>query len=432
MRAVIMAGGKGTRLHGLTRDEIPKPMAPVHKKPILQWQLECLRQNGIKEVRIVIGHLGGAIRSAFGDGREMGLGITYFAEDSPLGTAGALAHLKDFVGGDDFFLAYGDCVFDIDIGRMAKFHKEKGAEATLFAHPNSHPHDSDLLQIDGNGCVTGIFPKDAARAGWRRNMVNAGAYMLKAAACEQNPGGGRYDLEKDYICGLIPKRRVYGYVSTEYIKDAGTPARLESVSEALRKGIVAARNLRNPQKCVFLDRDGTINRYNGLVSRAEDFELLPAAAEALKALNGSGWLAIVATNQPVVARGLCGIDGVEEIHAKMETLLGESGAYADAVYFCPHHPDKGYPEENPEYKIKCVCRKPGIGMLKDAADRFNICLRDSWLIGDTTVDIQTGKNAGLKTALVLTGLGGTDGKHDARPDFVAGDVLGAVGGIING
>lgn len=114
----------------------------------------------------------------------------------------------------------------------------------------------------------------------------------------------------------------------------------------------------------------------------------------------------------------------------MQTLLGREGVFLDAVRYCPHHPDKGYPEENPAYKIPCRCRKPDIGMLEDCAEKYNISLADSWLIGDTTVDIQTGKNAGTKTALVLTGDAGRDKKYNAEPDLICADILDAAERIL--
>jgi histidinol-phosphate phosphatase family protein len=148
-------------------------------------------------------------------------------------------------------------------------------------------------------------------------------------------------------------------------------------------------------------------------------------------INASGYLAIVVTNQPVVARGLCQMEDVERIHKKLETLLGQEGVYLDEIRFCPHHPDKGYPEENPAYKIPCHCRKPDIGMLEDCAQKYNVDLTASWVVGDTTVDIQTGKNAGTKTALVLTGDAGKDGKYDVEPDITCQNLKEAVIQILN-
>ena len=151
---------------------------------------------------------------------------------------------------------------------------------------------------------------------------------------------------------------------------------------------------------MFLDRDGTINEYVGFLTDIDDFRLLPNAAKAVKLINSKGYLAVVITNQPVIARGEVTFDELDMIHNKMESLLGEEGAYIDGIYFCPHHPDKGFDGEVPELKIKCECRKPSTGLVKRAAEDFNIDISSSWFVGDAGTDVQTGKNAGCKTAFI--------------------------------
>ena len=132
MQAVIMAGGKGTRLAALTKDEIPKPMVPVAGKPLLLWQVERLKEKGITDIIMVIGHLGDKIKEYFGDGEKFGVAIRYYEETEPLGTAGSFYYLKDMIHGERFVMMSGDLFFDIDFQRMIRFHEEKGAVATLF------------------------------------------------------------------------------------------------------------------------------------------------------------------------------------------------------------------------------------------------------------------------------------------------------------
>ena len=427
MQAVIMAGGKGTRLLELTKDEIPKSMMPVNGKPILQWQIECLYRNGIRDICLVIGHLGEKIEEYFGDGSGFSVSICYYRETEPLGTAGALAHIKYFLHDDYFLLVYGDVIFDIDINRMEAFHKQKKAAATLFVHPNSHPFDSDLVILDENSRIIGHDSKKNIRSYWYENMVNAGFYIVSKELCNGISETGKTDLEKDVLfknCG--DDSDLYGYVSTEYIKDAGTIDRIRRVEADIKSGVVAAKNLSRKQKCVFLDRDGVLNKLTGLLYDIDKLELEDTAVEAVAKLNTSEYLAVVITNQPVVARGLCSIEDVNEIHKKLQTLLGRQHVYLDDLFYCPHHPDKGYPEENPVYKIVCECRKPKPGMLLTAAVRHNIDLTNSWFIGDTTVDIKTGQDAGLKTVLVRTGEAGRDEKFSVAADYVADNVMDAV------
>ena len=428
--AVIMAGGKGTRLHSLSKD-IPKPMFLILGKPILEYQIESLRDNGITDIIIVIGYLGDAIFNYFKDGKDFGVNIKYITENEPLGSAGALYYLKENIGkdlsvNDDFFLIFGDVLLNIDWDRFMNFHKRNGGLATLYVHPNTHPYDSDIVIVDAKDKVLRIESKNLKRDFFYHNIVNAGIYCLNQALLNDISAPIKTDLEKDILVPQVIKGNVYAYKSTEYVKDMGTPDRLLVVSEDVKSGVVLSRSLRNKQKAIFFDRDGTINVFKGFLNRAEDFELYPDVVEAIQKVNNSNYLAIVATNQPVIARGDCSCCDLEQIHMKMETLLGENGAYLDDLFFCPHHPDKGFEGEVPELKIECGCRKPKIGMLLEAAEKYNIDLAQSWFVGDSTVDIQTGRNANMRTVLVKTGMAGKDYKYDVKPDIVADNLLEAV------
>lgn len=429
MQAVIMAGGKGTRLQSIAKD-IPKPMFPILDKPILEYQIESLKKCGITDITLIVGHLGEVIKEYFGDGTKFGVKLGYVVEDVPLGTAGALFYLKGKIQ-DDFVLVFGDLLLDIDWNRFMAFHQEKQAWITLYGHPNSHPYDSDVIVTDDVGRVVKIESKNAERDFYYRNFVNAGVYCIEPRVLQTLDSAIKLDLEKNLIAKQIDNGNVYAYRSSEYVKDMGTPDRLNAVSEDVKKGIVASRSLKNKQKAIFLDRDGTINVLKGFLKNADDFELLPNVAEAIRLINSSPYLTIIATNQPVIARGECSFEELERIHKKMETKLGEQGAYVDDLFFCPHHPHKGYEGEVPELKIECECRKPNIGMLNMAAKKYNIDLSKSWYIGDTTMDIQTGINAGMRTILVQTGEAGKDMKYNAVADYTVADLIAAVEVIMN-
>lgn len=426
-----MAGGKGTRLTEVTKNKVPKPMVDILGKPLLERQIEVLKANGITDIIFVIGFLGNVIREHFGDGTRVGIHAEYIEEKEPLGTAGAFFYLREKIKDEPFFLVFGDVLFDIDLARMTDFHKKNDSLATLFVHPNSHPFDSDLVQADKNGRIIGFDSKNNIRDYWYKNCVNAGLYILNPEILSLVSAPVKTDLEKDILAKLIAeKKNIFGYKSPEYIKDVGTVERIKSAKKDLESHFIEKRCLKNRQKCIFLDRDGTVNIYKGLISKLEEFELEEGVVDAVRKINSSEYLCVVVTNQPVVARGLCTIEDVERIHKKMETLLGKEGAYLDDVLFCPHHPDRGYPEENPAYKIKCQCRKPDMGMLLEAAEKYNIDLSASWIVGDTTLDIQTGVNAGTHTALVLTGEAGKDGKYKAEPEITAKTLLEAVEKIL--
>lgn len=428
--AIIQAGGKGTRMLELTKDLIPKPLLELNGKPMMQWQIESLIEYGIRDFIFIIGHLGEKIKEYFGDGSKWNVTISYIQEMEPLGSAGALFYAKEMLAGKDAILIFGDVMFNLDWNRFITYHEEKKSTVTLLAHPNAHPYDSDLLITDADGMVTGVDSKNSVRNYNYKNIVNAGLSIFRNELLNKLTEAKKVDFELQLVKPLMENHNVYAYNTPEYVKDAGTPERFRKVSEEQTNGLWSAKCLRNKQKAIFLDRDGTINVLKGFLKKEENFELLPGVAEAIKRINSSEYLAIVATNQPVIARGECTFEELDHIHTKLETLLGKEGAFVNDIFFCPHHPHKGYEGEISELKIDCDCRKPKIGMLLKAAEKYNLDLKKSWYIGDTTVDIQTGINAGMRTILVRTGEAGKDGKYQVKANYEADELRFAVDKIL--
>jgi D-glycero-D-manno-heptose 1,7-bisphosphate phosphatase len=144
---------------------------------------------------------------------------------------------------------------------------------------------------------------------------------------------------------------------------------------------------------IFLDRDGTLNFDHGWITSPSKIELLPGAAEAVRAINEVGCLAVLVTNQPVIARGEITHDGLRAIHDRLESLLAQSGAHLDAIYYCPHHPD---------FTGHCDCRKPAPGLLQSAARDLGIDIGRSWMIGDSERDLGAAAAFGIPAALVAS------------------------------
>ncbi len=426
MQAVILAGGKGTRLKHITA-EVPKPMVEIGGVAIIEHQIKLLVAHQITDILVIVNHLKKPLIDYVGNGNQLGANVSYYEEEIPLGTSGAFPLFKDQLG-DTFLVLYGDVMMDMDLNRLIAFHQQKKADATLVVHPNDHPQDSDLVEMDADGQIIAFHSKPHEPDRYYKNMVNAGAYVFTKKAIDTLPGAVKGDFGKDIFPEWIKTLKVFGYNTPEYLKDMGTLDRLAKVNEDLASGKIARKNLKHKQKAIFLDRDGVLNKDHHLIHKPENLELYPFTAEAIKKINQSDYLSIVVTNQSVVARNLCTIEELEYIHKKLDTELGEEGAKLDELYYCPYHPDKGYPEENPAYKMEHPWRKPSPGMLLQAAEDFNIDLSQSYMIGDRETDVIAGKAAGCTTIAVRTGQGYK--KAATKPDYIFADVKAAVDFIV--
>jgi len=416
MQLVIIAGGKGTRL-GLN---IPKPMCPIAGIPILQHQIELAQQYGINEIFILSGHMSQMIVDYFGNG--FGVKIHHIVETQPMGTAGCLKLLEEKLR-ERFMVFYGDVMMNMDLHAFMQFDKQYDSVGTVVTHPNDHPFDSDLLKIDDDNTVIDILPTPRAESLIYTNAVNAAIYIL-------SPDLIKYiEVPSDFGKNVFPKVIAAGevlkaYHSAEYIKDMGTKDRLEKVSADFKSGKIYRFNRKNKRAAIFLDRDGVLIEDMDTHPSLKDFKLLPRVSEALKMINESNYLAIVVTNQPMIAKGFVTFDDVKNINMKLETVLGNAGTYVDDIFFCPHHPDKGFPGEVPHLKTACNCRKPKIGMIDKAKEKFNIDCEVSWMIGDRRSDVQAGAAAGCRSILIGK-------KNDCSADYCFPDLYEAIKFIVN-
>ncbi len=431
-QVVILAGGKGTRLRERLGG-LPKPLIDICGIPLLERQILLAKQHGFTHVIILVNHAAEHIVEYCRSKQNWGLEVACIDDGVPRGTAGATLAVLDRLA-DEFLVMYGDTMMAVDLTRFHNYHsKETEAAATLFLHPNDHPQDSDLVDMREDGRILGFFPYPHDTAHYFPNLVNAALYWIKKAsllpwAVNAQP----MDFAKDLFPSMLAAGAVLrGYNSPEYIKDIGTPSRLDKVCGDFHSGKIAQASLDHRQAMVFLDRDGTINREVDHLKSHNLMELLPGVGQAIRRLNRSEFRCCVVTNQPVIARGECTTEDLQRIHNKMETLLGHSGAYLDRIYYCPHHPDAGFQGERADLKIVCDCRKPGTGMIDRAVSDFNIERENSWLVGDTTVDIATAHRAGLKSILVETGYAGLDYREWATPDYIVPDLETAVSFILD-
>ena len=430
--AVILAGGQSTRL----RDRLgalPKPLIDIDGTPLLGRQLALLQKHDVMSVTILVNYAAEQIRQYCSANSPSGMELRLVDEDTARGTAGAVLAALDRLG-DRFFIVYGDTLLNVDLTRFWQFHEAAGADATLFLHPNAHPHNSDIVEIDDDGWVRSFHSYPHPEGRYLPNLVNAALYVIERSALDP---WRKFQSPSDFSKHLFPTmlnagHRMRGYLSFEYIHDIGTPARLDAAIDDLRSGRISRASLAVAQKAVFTDRDGTLNVKRDYVRTPQALTLIDGVAPAIRRLNDAEFRVVVVTNQPVVARGECTFEDLRQIHAKLETELGRSGAFVDRILMCPHHPDRGFRGEVPALKVPCQCRKPGTALIERASRELNIELARSWLIGDSSADILAAARMGLRSILVLTGAAGRDAAVPAVPDFVADDFPAAVRFILDG
>ena len=436
----ILAGGKGARLSSAAPD-LPKVLVPVGGKPVIAHQLELAAAAGIREVWVFAGYLGKKVLAFLRDtgmGAQLGLHVQMVEEDTPRGSAGLLLDYVEQLP-RHFLVLNGDLMLAVDLQRMGRRHFESGASLTVLAHPNDHPHDSDLIETDIGDWVMAVHPYPHPPNVSFANLVNAGLYVAsRPAICRHPPDGWlnrtsyrQEDFGKHVLPEALRRAResndmggVLAYRSSEYIKDMGTPERLREVEADWQAGRISLSGPPDGQPAVFLDRDGTLNLDKGVRSPA-DVEILSGVGRALRALRAAGYRLVVLTNQPVIARGEVDEAQLALIHRRLEWELGKEGAFLNAIYVCPHHAERGHVGERGELKVECDCRKPATGLCERACTELGLDKRRSWMVGDQTRDIEMARRAGLRSVLVRTGVGGADSKFAAEPDFVADDLAAA-------
>jgi histidinol-phosphate phosphatase family protein len=421
--AVILCGGQGTRLAPAIGD-LPKVLAPVADRPLLAHLLSKLARAGARRVVLLAGSGGEAVSEIAPTLAPPGLVVETIVERNPLGTGGALRSIESQLP-ERFLVLFGDIYATVDFRRLSDSALERGGLGTLLVHRSSHPEDSDVVAIDDAQRLIswmGRGPRRTSSAVGAAALTNAAVSVLHRDLLRRIPSDRPSDLTAEVLPPLVDARApLYAYVSSEYVRDIGTPERLRSVDADCRAGRTALA-----AELALLDRDGVlVEEGPEPVVSPDGIRLLPGAAEGVRCLNEAGIRVVVVTNQAVVARGLCSPSTLEAIHGRLRDLLAAQGAKLDAIYHCPHHPETHWQEGPSALRGPCRCRKPSTGMVERALDETGVVAWRGVVVGDATIDLQLAANAGLAGICVRTGKGGDDGLYPARATWQFDDLRSA-------
>ena len=329
-----------------------------------------------------------------------------------------MEHLLD----DRFLVVLGDLFTAVDWHALTRRAEEDGGLATLLVHRTDHAADSDLVVLADDDRVLewqARGPEREHEAVPRRPPIaNAGAGVFDCAILETIPRDRPSDLFGEIVRQRVDNRApIFGYRSSEYIRDIGTPSRLEAVATDRRLGCTQRR-----ADLVLLDRDGVLVEDPGIGPAPRSLRLLPGAADAVAELNRAGCRVAVVTNQGGVARGLLTADELERLHDDLRRQLAARGATLDAIYVCPHHPETYHGEGHPELRGPCTCRKPSPGLVERALRELGARAWRTAVVGDRTCDLQLAANAGLPGIAVATGAGCHDAAYPARASWRTADL----------
>jgi D,D-heptose 1,7-bisphosphate phosphatase len=377
-QACVLVGGRGTRLGDIT-SEVPKPLLDIGGgTSFLDLVLEQVARQGFNDVILLAGYLGHIVRDRY-HGRSFGDAyVRVVIEPEPCGTGGALVFARDVLD-PRFLLLNGDSLFDINMRALAT-EMPTDCEALIALRWDKDPSRYGTVELTGERVVR-FHEKANDRSG--PALVNAGIYILGAAITDRIQSLP-CSIERDVFPVLANEGRLGGAVCDGYFLDIGLPETLEQG----RRELLALRQ----RPAVFLDRDGVINLDHGYVHRPDQVTWIPGVQETIRRLNDLGYRVVVVTNQAGIAHGYYGEESVQTLHDWMREELAAKGAFIDAFYYCPYHPEARVER----FRANHIDRKPGPGMVLRALSDMHIDKDRSFLIGDKQSDIGCAQRAGIK------------------------------------
>ena len=389
----ITVGGKGSRVSSLTKGKSKSEITITKAKSIIELQLDKLKKLK-KKIFILSNKKFHSLEKLINEKYSKNK-IKIIHEEYPLGTAGCLKILEKEKE-KTILVISGDLLFNINFLKILKFHKEKKSDCTLVVHPNNHPYDSDTVFVDSNNRVK-KFQKKKTKSKNISNLCLSGIFIINKSILKNIKINTFQDFSNDILIKMIrSNKRVFAYNTREYIKDAGTPDRILQVKKEIKSMKYKMGCIDQKIPAIFLDKDGVINE-DKLNFKYQDIKsIFPFVVNSIKTINESGYLTVLVTNQPAVAKGYVTIQKVKKDLNFLQSFLGFHHCYLDRIYFCPCHPELGFSGEVKKFKRNCSWRKPNNGMLIQANKDLNIDFKKSYFIGDTINDYLAAKKSGVK------------------------------------
>lgn len=397
----ILVGGRGTRVQSITNGKSKAEIKLDKKNSIIDYQLAKLTK--LKKNIHIISNKNFLSLKQYVNKNYKNCKINFIDENLQLGTASAIKNLEILKDSQDILIVFGDLLFNFDFKKLINFHKLKKSECTLVVHPNSHPIDSDCVELNDDSQVVKFYKKPHKKNKIINNLCLSGILIINKKFLKLIKPNVSQDISKDLLDKILKNNnKVFGYKTREYIKDVGTPTRVKEARKDLDSIKYKKGNINSKIPAVFLDRDGVINfeKNNGKYQNPTKF--IPGSLESIQKINNSGFLAILISNQPAVAKGFITLKKLKNDLRFLNYKIAQYNGYLDDMFYCIHHPSKGFKNELKKLKKNCKNRKPNNGMFLLANKANNIDLKKSIMIGDSKNDYLAAK----KTQIKFIGVGG--------------------------